>query len=87
MEPTRELIDDIYRQRVLRAREAPPGEKLLDGPRLFDRACEWMKAGIRDQFPDASDERVRQILADRINRLRQIEEQGLYLPVEQTHDG
>jgi len=30
MEPAQELIDDIYRERVLRARSASPAEKLLD---------------------------------------------------------
>ena len=82
MQPSQELIDDLYRERVLRARATPPGEKLLDGLRLFERACEWMKAGIRNEFPDADDQQVQQILIDRINRLRQVEEHGLYVPGE-----
>jgi hypothetical protein len=36
MEPTQELIDDIYRQKVLRARAMPPEEKLFAGIRLFE---------------------------------------------------
>jgi hypothetical protein len=31
MEPTQELVDAIYRERVLRARRTPPEDKLLDG--------------------------------------------------------
>ncbi len=74
MEPTRELIDDIYRERVLRARRTPPAQKLLDGPRLFDRACRLMIAGIRRQFPDADEQRVQEILRERLAILRRIQE-------------
>jgi hypothetical protein len=73
MEPTKELIDDIYRERVLRARRTPPEEKLLDGPRLFDLACRIMMDGIRDEYLDADEDRVREILAQRIELLRRLE--------------
>ncbi len=73
MEPTQQLIDDIYRERVQRARAAAPGEKILDGPELFDWACEWMVAGIRHQFPDADDERVRSIVVQRLALRRRLE--------------
>jgi hypothetical protein len=55
LEPTKELVDAIFRERVLRARATPPGEKLLDGPRLFDYACRVTKAGIRHQYPSATE--------------------------------
>lgn len=77
MEPTQELIDDIYRERVLRARRADPGQKLMDGPRLFDWACKITAAGIRDQFPDADEDRVQQILRDRLEWRRRIEMERL----------
>ncbi|HEV3261002.1 MAG TPA: hypothetical protein VG013_29395 [Gemmataceae bacterium] len=73
MGPTKELIDDIYRERVLRARRTPPEDKLLDGPRLFDLACRLMKDGIRDQYPEADERRVQEILAQRIALLRRLE--------------
>ena len=66
MVPTRELIDELYRERVRRARETPPEEKLLDGPRLFAFACQVMADGIRHQYPDASENQVQQILTDRL---------------------
>ena len=66
-------IDASFRERILRARQQPPGEKLLDGLRLFDRACRIMSDGIRHQYPDASEEQVRQILLDRLDRLRRLE--------------
>ena len=39
------LADALYREEVARARRMAPGDKLLEGPRLFDRACyRWQKA-------------------------------------------
>lgn len=74
MEPTRELIDDIFRERVLRARRTPPEEKFLDGPRLFDYACGITLAGIRRENPDADERQVREILKQRLTLLRRLEE-------------
>lgn len=73
MQPSQELVDDIYKERVLRARRTPPEQKLLDGPRLFDRACRIMMDGIRNQNPDADEKRVREILRDRLELLRRLE--------------
>jgi hypothetical protein len=74
MEPTKELIDALFRERVLRARRTPPEEKLLDGPRLFDIACRIMADGIRDEHPEADEQRVQVLLAQRLELLRRLEE-------------
>ncbi len=47
LEPIAAQIDDIYRHRVLRARERDPMEKMWDGPRLFEGVLHRMRAGIR----------------------------------------
>jgi hypothetical protein len=73
MGPTKEEIDAIYRERVLRARATPPEEKLLGGAQLFERACNIMRDGIRHDFPDADDERVEQILRERLDLVRRLE--------------
>lgn len=73
MEPTQELIDDIYRERVLRARRTPPAVKLFDGPRLFDSACRITVAGIRRENPGADDQRVLQILRERLALRQRLE--------------
>jgi len=75
MEPTRELIDDLYRERVLRARKMSPEEKFLAGPRLFEMACRITMDGIRSQHPDADEAEVRRILAARL-ALRERMERG-----------
>jgi hypothetical protein len=73
VQPMQELIDDIYREKILRARQMSPEEKLLGGADLFEMSCEIMKAGIRHQFPDADETRVREILRERLALIRQRE--------------
>jgi hypothetical protein len=74
MKPTRELGDQLYREEVLAARAMKPEEKLLAGPRLFDFACRVAIDGIRHQFPGADEDRVREILAERVALGRRLEQ-------------
>ena len=80
MEPTRDLIDGIERDRIARARQMSPGAKFLAGGELFDDVCDRMRAGIRSQFPHEDDAGVNRILKERLDRLRQVEEHGIYHP-------
>jgi hypothetical protein len=73
MEPTQELIDQLYIEEVLRARRMDPVEKLLAPARLFDYASSIMMAGIRNQFPEASEERVREIFRERMKLAREMD--------------
>jgi hypothetical protein len=73
MQPTKELIDELYRERVERARKMSPEDKLLAGARLFDRSCRIMADGIRDEFPDADEQRVKEILRERLALARRFE--------------
>lgn len=75
MDPTRELIDLMYRQRVLAAQAMPAEEKLLAGPRLFDISCRIMTDGIRDEFPAADESTVQKILRERLALLRRLEQE------------
>ena len=73
MEPTGTLDDQLYRDEVLAARAMTPEEKLLAGPQLFDFACRIALDGIRNQFPDVDEQRIRQILAERVELGRRLE--------------
>lgn len=73
MEPTRELIDALYRDKVLQARRTPPEVKLLDAARLFDAACEVARGGIRADNPGATDGEVRRELLRRMAIARRLE--------------
>jgi len=74
MQPTKELIDEIYRDRVQRARQMSPEDKFFAGARLFDRSCRIMVDGIRVQFPDADERRVQEILRERLAIARRLEQ-------------
>lgn len=80
MQPSKELIDQLYRERVLRARAMPPEEKVALGLRLFDRSCRIMADGIRDEFPDADEERVQEILRARLALARRLEQTPWHTP-------
>ena len=83
MDHIKELADGIYADRLQRARDRRPMLKLLDGFDLFDEVCGRMRAGIRAQFPHADPKEVEALLNERVDRLREIEEWGLYRPVEE----
>jgi hypothetical protein len=74
MEPTPELINALYREQVLAARKLSPAQRLRLGGDLFDDFCERMRAGIRFQFPDADENRVEQILRERLELARRLEQ-------------
>jgi hypothetical protein len=74
VEPTKELVDDLLRERVLRARGMSPDEKLASGGKLFAYAAEITKAGIREQMPNATEKDVERILAQRLELRRRLEE-------------
>jgi len=74
MEAGKELVDALYRERVLAARATAPEEKLFAGAQLFDRSCRIMADGIRDEYPEADERRVKKILAERLALARRLED-------------
>jgi hypothetical protein len=73
MHGMKELADSIDLSRIRSARAASPVEKLLAGPRLFDRVRDVMASGIRKQFPQADEAEVRRMLGTRIALSRRLE--------------
>ena len=69
------LAEEIYRERVIEARAMPPEEKLLAGEELFEYACAITLAGIRNQFPGASEEQCLRILEERLDLRERMEKQ------------
>ena len=62
----RKLADEIYRERVCAAGKMSPQERLLAGEALFDYGCAITLAGIRNQFPEATEEQRLKILEERL---------------------
>lgn len=75
---TKALMDSIFINKALRARERSMGEKFLDGPRLFEAGCTLMRNGIRWQFPEFSEQQVEAELRRRLAIRRKIDEAGIY---------
>ena len=83
MDEIKELSDDIFRERILRARMMDPTEKFLLGQRLFESACELTKSGIRSDHPGASEDQVRAILRQRLEWKNRWEE--MQCTTKQSH--
>jgi hypothetical protein len=67
------LAGVLYREEVARARAMSPEDKLLEGPRLFERACRLMRDGIRHQHPHLDDAGVMALLRARLDRVSALE--------------
>jgi len=62
----KDLSEDIQKRKTQRARKSSMEEKLLDGPRLFRLSCEGIKAGLRLDFPEASELDINRKLNQRV---------------------
>lgn len=70
---TQALADAIERDRFLRARRLTVDQRLVQGAELFDFACEASLAGLRAQFPAATDAELQVRLRQRLVRAREFE--------------
>jgi hypothetical protein len=75
MQPTKELIDALYRERVEKARRMSPADRLRTGLQLFGLTSRIMADGIRSRYPDADADRVQAILREQLATIRRREEQ------------
>jgi hypothetical protein len=72
------LMDEIFRERVLRAQKQSPEEKFVAGLTLFEEALVRMRGGIRAQFPQFTDAEIEAELHRRINRVRKVQQFGFF---------
>jgi hypothetical protein len=61
-----ELISALDAEDLEQARMMSPSQKLRAGGDLFDDACRWTLAGIRDQHPDFTPEQAMDELRRRV---------------------
>lgn len=73
MDDIKQLADEIFRDRVRRARTMQPEHKLAAGFELFEFACGIARAGIKFQNPRADEGQVERILAERLALQRRLE--------------
>lgn len=73
MQPTKELIDQLYREKILRARQQNPEDKFFAGAELFGMACRIASDAIRNQYPEADEAKVRELLRRRIQIMERLD--------------
>lgn len=66
MEPTQQLIDELFLDKIRAARRMSPEDRLLAGPRLFERSCRIMLDGLRDENPEADEVRLQELFRERL---------------------
>lgn len=73
METTREQImqdaEACYDAKVEQARRMSITEKFLAGADLFEEACRWTMIGIKNQFPDYTEQEQKAELRRRIEMI------------------
>lgn len=69
-----ELIAQLDAEDLEQARSMTPSQKLWAGGELFDDACRWTLAGIRNQHPDFTPEQALDELRRRLDRAEAMEE-------------
>jgi hypothetical protein len=80
------LSKEIFVEKVRRTRLIPPEKRLEMGHRLFQWAVQQSLDGIRRQYPDADEARVRQILHRRMIQKRRRDEADIYIDIEDQHE-
>lgn len=73
MSAIRALAGALRTEEIARARAMNTEDRLLEGPRLFERACRVMAEGIRHQHPDLDEAGVQALLAARMLRLHALD--------------
>ena len=63
--------------KVRQARAMTEEQRTLSGPRLFAGVCERMKEGLADDHPDASPEKLHQLLHHRLSIVFKSERRAL----------
>lgn len=76
------LIDQLYREEILRARAQTPQQRLAGAFEMAPLAHSFMYAGIRHQHPDADDAELLRLARERIAKIRRLDELKIYRAVE-----
>jgi hypothetical protein len=80
VEPTPELVEALYREKVLRARRMTPQRRVEVGAELSDVGRQMMREAIRRENPLATAEQVRQLMRRRIELARRLDDTPLPVP-------
>ena len=76
------LIDQLYREEILRARKMTPQQRLTAAFELSPFAHSMMYAGIRSAHPDADEKELLRLARERIAKVRRCNEWKIFRPAE-----
>ena len=74
----KDLADDIYRRRVLRARALTPGQRLSDSMEMTDFCLGMARAGVIVQHPEADEAEINRLMNQRRRRVQKMSDHGLF---------
>jgi hypothetical protein len=74
----RALQEDIYREKVLRARKLTVAQRLADVFECSNAGLHFMFSGVRMEQPDLSEEDTWKEVGARIHRVRRMRDHGFY---------
>lgn len=67
------VAEALYLEEVAGARATRPDDKLLEGLRLFERACRVMADSVRHRHPDLDEQAVHLKVAEQLSRLQALD--------------
>jgi hypothetical protein len=76
------LIDQLYREEVLRARAMTPEQRITAAFEIAPLAHAFMYSGIRSQHPDVDDTELLRLARERIAKVRRCNEWKIFRPAE-----
>ncbi len=68
-----DVAEAVFRRRIEAARGLDPADKLLAGPKLFERARRLAIAGLRHAHPDADEATIRLLAEQQPAVIRRLE--------------
>jgi hypothetical protein len=78
MEDWKPLIDQLYREEVERARRQTPAERFQGVLEMTKASIALMRAGVRDQYPEADERELVQRGRERLARIRRVTDRGIF---------
>ena len=70
-------MDESLRQQIERARRMTGEEKVRESLQIFERNARLMLDGLREEFPDLSEQQLREKLYERLALNRQLDSAGV----------
>ena len=82
MNPHQPLINELYREEILRSRDQTPQERMAGAFAIAPLARALMYAGIRRQHPEADEAGLLRLARERIAKGRRMNEWKIFCPAE-----